>query len=39
MTKMPSLLLDEIMRDALDGSIPVSAALRNLVALGTEVGW
>jgi hypothetical protein len=36
--KRTSRLIDEIERDALDGSVPISSALRKLVALGGRAG-
>jgi hypothetical protein len=36
--KRTNRLIDEIERDALDGSVPISNALRKLVALGGRAG-
>jgi hypothetical protein len=38
MRKRSSRLIDEIERDALDASVPISAPLRKLVALGGQAG-
>lgn len=38
MRKRSSRLIDEVERDALDPAVPISAALRKLVALGGQAG-